>query len=319
MPEHRDNTLQDLGKEIRRKREELGLSLKDVHEGTKIRVQFLEGIERGDFSEFPGTVYVRGFIRTYLQFIGAEEFWGEYLPVLSEGTEKVREEEPSVVGSCTPPTKGFKPASRFWIFAILLLVAAGSSWYVWYTWDQNGVPTFAVREENSEEDKTSANKPDSGAAVEESVSGKPAQTVAGEASETGSDRQNGSVPLSADQPAAPLAGMASPPTAAELVGTNTPQSPPAAPEKKKDRELVITADGDCWVRVRQGTKTLYERTLKAGESVSFTVKERIEVTYGRAGSVKTRWNGENMGNPGTTRGVERVFYSPDGKTGRIAR
>ena len=154
MPEHRENTLQDLGKEIRRKREERGLSLKDVHEGTKIRIQFLEGIERGDFSEFPGTVYVRGFIRTYLQFIGAEEFWGEYLPVLSEGTERVREEEPPVVGSCTPPTKGFKPASRFCIFAILLLVAAGSFWYR-YTWDQNGVPSLRPGKKTSKERRTS--------------------------------------------------------------------------------------------------------------------------------------------------------------------
>lgn len=60
MPENRENKLQELGKEIRRRREDLGLSLNDVYEGTKIRTQFLEGIERGDFSEFPGTVYIRG-------------------------------------------------------------------------------------------------------------------------------------------------------------------------------------------------------------------------------------------------------------------
>ena len=41
MPEHRENTLQDLGKEIRRKREERGLSLKDVHE-TKIEYNSLK-------------------------------------------------------------------------------------------------------------------------------------------------------------------------------------------------------------------------------------------------------------------------------------
>ena len=317
MPEHREDTLQDLGKEVRRKREELGLSLKDVHEGTKIRTQFLEGIERGDFSEFPGTVYVRGFIRTYLQFIGAEEFWGEYLPVLSEGTERVRDEEPSVVGSCTPPTKGFKPASRFWIFAILLLVAVGSSWYVWYTWDQNGVPSFAVREDNGGKNSGTVNETARATAAGESALPQPARTDAGETSnEAGSGSRE---PLSADQPAAPLAGMTPPPTAAELVGANAPQTPPAAPEKKKDKELVIVANGDCWVRVRQGTKTLYERTLKAGESVSFTVKDRIEVTYGRAGSVRTRWNGEDLGNPGTTRGVERIFYAPDGSTGRISQ
>jgi cytoskeletal protein RodZ len=318
MPEHRENILQDLGKEIRRKREELGLSLKDVHEGTKIRVQFLEGIERGDFSEFPGTVYVRGFIRTYLQFLGAEEFWSEYLPVLSEGTERVHEEEPAVVGTCTPPTKGFKPASRFWIFAILLLVAAGSSWYVWYTWDQNGVPSFALREEKSSGRSESENT--TNAAGEDEKRLKPEQPVpAGDSSSSQPLAQDIPGALSADRPAVPLSGMTPPPTAAELVGANIPQTSASAPEKKKDRELVISADGDCWVRVRQGAKTLYERTLKSGDTVSFSVKERIEVTYGRAGSVKTKWNGENLGTPGTTRGVERVFYAPDGSTGRLPR
>ncbi len=102
--------------------------------------------------------------------------------MLSEGTERVREEEPSVVGSCTPPTKGFKPASRFWIFAILLLVAVGSSWYVWYTWDQNGVPSFAVREDNGGKNSGTVNETARATAAGESALPQPARTDAGETS-----------------------------------------------------------------------------------------------------------------------------------------
>lgn len=323
MPESRENKLQELGKEIRRRREDLGLSLNDVYEGTKIRTQFLEGIERGDFSEFPGTVYIRGFIRSYLQFIGAEDFWGEYLPVLSEGIQKKKEEEP-VVGSCAAPAKGFKPASRFWIFAILLLVLLGSSWYVWYTWDQNGAPSFALRTNGgdtaakSEERVETITENGVSAQTDEKPSGSSSAVntkVNGEQDAQGEGNGSGGT---AGQIAVSAPGGKAPPTAAELVGANVPADAPAAVEKK-DMELVIAADGDCWIRVRQGTKTLYERTVRAGETISFSVKERIEVTYGRAGAVRTRWNGESLGNPGTAKGVERVFYAPDGKTGRIAR
>ena len=324
MPENRENKLQELGKEIRRRREDLGLSLNDVYEGTKIRTQFLEGIERGDFSEFPGTVYIRGFIRSYLQFIGAEDFWAEYLPVLSEGIQKKKEEEP-VVGSCAAPAKGFKPASRFWIFAILLLVLFGSSWYVWYTWDQNGAPSFALRTNSG--DTTAKSEGQIETKTENGISAQSDGKPSGSSSEGNSEvsveqEAKGAADGSgggAGQIAVPAAGGKTPPTAAELVGANVPAAAPAAAEKKKDRELVIAADGDCWIRVRQGTKTLYERTVRAGETISFSVKERIEVTYGRAGAVRTQWNGESLGNPGTSKGVERIFYTPDGKTGRIAR
>lgn len=327
MPEYRENNLQDLGKQVRQKREELGLSLKDVYEGTKIRIQFLEGIERGDFSEFPGTVYVRGFIRTYLQFIEMDQLWQEYLPVLSEGMveairEQQEEEEPAIVGKCAPPTRGFKSASPFWIFVFLLLIAAGSSWYLWYSWDQNGVPSFTITEGNG---SRTAGRPENPVIKAEKEEDQPQPTENPGAEKIGEEEINpeiavpgGAVPAGGEAATVP-GGIKTPPTAAELVGVAEPETPPAAAEAKKDKELVITADGDCWIRVRQGTKTLYERTVKAGDKVSFTVQSRIEVTYGRSGSVKTRWNGKDLGHPGATRGVEKVFYAPDGSTGTVPR
>lgn len=317
MSEYRDTTLQELGRQIRQKREDRGINLKDVHEKTKIRVQFLEGIERGDFSEFPGTVYVRGFIRTYLQFLNLEDLWVEYLPVLSDVSDRIREDEPPVVGSCTPPTKGFKPASRFWVFAVLLLAAVGTSWYVWYTWDQNGIPSFTIEAEKQDEGEKDLVASDASANAEpkELKQGDPAKAESPEEGLVGDE----DAPKVPDEAALTPAGLNPPPTAAELVGTNAPETPQSPAEKKADRQLVITAGGDCWVRVRQGAKTLFERTMKSGDTASFEVKERIEVTYGRSGSVKTTWNGKDLGNPGKTKGVEKVFYAPDGTTGSVPR
>ena len=321
MPENREDILQDLGMRIRQKREELDLSLREAHEGTKIRTQFLEGIERGDYSEFPGTVYIRGFIRTYLRYLGAEELWESFLPVLNEGRPFDCGGE-MVVGTCTLPAKGFRPASRFWLFVILLLVLAGSSWYVWYTWSASDVPPLSLLEEKGKNGENGTapsadNQEGRGIAGDLQVEGeRPLPGAVPEKEGTGSSPGVKSPDLAAAVPP----GMTPTPTAAELVGGTPPAADPAPvaiPEVNKKKELVINASGDCWVRVQQGKKTLFERTLKAGDSVSFPVEERITVIYGRAGAVTTRWNGEDLGNPGRSKGVERMFYAPDGTSGRI--
>ncbi len=319
MPENRESVLRDLGIRIRQKREELGLSLRDAHEGTKIRTQFLEGIEGGNYSEFPGTVYIRGFIRTYLRFLGAEELWESFLPAL-DGESLPECPGEMVLGTCTPPAKGFRPASRFWLFAILVLVVIGSSWYVWYTWSASEVPPLSMLEESSKGGESAVASPGEQPAGVAVPGGAPAETDRPLAAAVSGEAVSAAGAKFPDNAASTPPGMTVPPTAAELVGKAVPETPsvPAAkPEENRTKELVINATADCWVRVQQGTKTLFERTLKSGDQVSFPVEERITVIYGRAGAVTTRWNGEDIGNPGRTKGVERMFYAPDGTSGRI--
>lgn len=62
--------LEDLGRELRAQREARGLSLREVQAETKIRSRYLEAIEAGDYSAFPGEVYARGFLRSYALFLG---------------------------------------------------------------------------------------------------------------------------------------------------------------------------------------------------------------------------------------------------------
>ena len=312
MPEEKESMLQEAGRKIQRKREDLGLSLEDVHEGTKIRINFLQGIEHGDYSGFPGTVYVRGFIRTYLQFLGAEEYWSEFLPMLSEGIEKETPEEP-VVGTCTPPTKGFKPASKFWVFFLLLMIVTGSGWYVWYSWEQSGVSLFTL---NNEQDRSSDEKtpgeenpekifPDSSSDTVESLAMESTASI----SETSGDSAG------SESDVQPRPTVVLPPTAAELVGVIEPPTRAPVTEETKDKKLVITANGDCWVRVRQGAKTTFERTMRSGDTADFKVTEKLNVTFGRGSAISVKWNGKDIGSPG--RGVERIYFDPDGSSGKF--
>ena len=60
------------GEELRRERELRQISLREVAEATKINLRFLEAMERNDFTDLPGGLFNRGFVRAYCQHIGAD-------------------------------------------------------------------------------------------------------------------------------------------------------------------------------------------------------------------------------------------------------
>jgi cytoskeletal protein RodZ len=63
---------QKFGEALRRRREQRGISLKDVANQTKISASLLAGIERGDCSRWPGGIYSRAWVREYASAIGLD-------------------------------------------------------------------------------------------------------------------------------------------------------------------------------------------------------------------------------------------------------
>ena len=58
------------GDSLRLARESRGLSLEDVARETRIRIEYLDAMERDDFRALPGDVYSRGFLRNYGSYLG---------------------------------------------------------------------------------------------------------------------------------------------------------------------------------------------------------------------------------------------------------
>lgn len=63
---------QKFGEALRRRREQRGISLREIAEKTKISASLLAGIERGDCSRWPGGIYSRAWIREYASAIGLD-------------------------------------------------------------------------------------------------------------------------------------------------------------------------------------------------------------------------------------------------------
>src|ERR1041385_5230140 len=58
-----------IGEALRSTRERKGLSIDQVAQETRISARFLEALEAETFEELPAPVYVRGFLRSYANFL----------------------------------------------------------------------------------------------------------------------------------------------------------------------------------------------------------------------------------------------------------
>lgn len=62
-----------LGSELKRQREERGITLAQISEATRIGTRFLKAIDEDNFSVLPGGIFTRAFIRAYAKQIGIDE------------------------------------------------------------------------------------------------------------------------------------------------------------------------------------------------------------------------------------------------------
>jgi cytoskeletal protein RodZ len=69
-----------LGDALREQRERMGVTMLQAAEDTRIREKFLRAIESGDYQSLPGTVYTKGFLRNYAEYLNldAEEMVALY-------------------------------------------------------------------------------------------------------------------------------------------------------------------------------------------------------------------------------------------------
>ena len=150
LPEEKINILRELGQEIRIKREELGISFNDVYQRTRIQPAYLDALENANYEVLPSAVYTLGFIRTYLEVLRFGELYPEFRHWLLKGT-RTHGKEMVERNPYDSPAPGFKLASRFWIFVVLLLMIFGGVTYVAYSWSKNGIPLIVPRNEQRPE------------------------------------------------------------------------------------------------------------------------------------------------------------------------
>jgi cytoskeletal protein RodZ len=86
--------LTELGKLLKEKREEKGMSLEELQTATKIQKRYLAAIEDGNYDVLPGTFYARAFIKNYCEAVGLnyETIFDEYAHEIPQAVKETTTE-----------------------------------------------------------------------------------------------------------------------------------------------------------------------------------------------------------------------------------
>ena len=62
----------EIGNSLREARVRQALDFPEIEQATKIRGKYLRALEDENFEQLPGQTYVKGFLRTYADYLGLE-------------------------------------------------------------------------------------------------------------------------------------------------------------------------------------------------------------------------------------------------------
>lgn len=138
---------QNLGKTLEEQREQLGLTLQEVAEQTRIRKVYLESIEMGQFQNLPGQAYVTGFIRVYARHLGLDS--DELLSQLetSLNPEASQSSDPKAPGAFQEQSSTVPKPETGWgafILGFAVVLALGSLFYFMPAFFESSVPPGQV-------------------------------------------------------------------------------------------------------------------------------------------------------------------------------
>ncbi len=133
-----------IGEILKFRREELGLSIDDVHIHLKMTPTFLRALEENNFSILPGTVFTKAFIKTYGDFLGLN------------GSELSHQYEDQYLTPSAPVTHSsatITPSRRrqMIIVASVFFISIACALLYYFSWHKNQTvspaPTLTIEEE----------------------------------------------------------------------------------------------------------------------------------------------------------------------------
>ena len=272
--------MQGIGTILKKERESKKITLEQVEEATKIRRKYLEAIENEKFEVLPGEVYVKGFVATYLKYLGikdradvAEILKPKPAPVdISEqiaAAEQVHEEQASrklqrsdkknkkkEVFEEPPLTKNTKMILFISIAAILVLFVL------------QGI--YSAGQPNPNDDTQ--------------------QNIAGEQQGEAANQEGTDVPMEPSVPEEPVYDGLE--MSLEILNLD--------PNKREKCWMKVTVDG-----------TAAEYNLTEGQIQQVHAAQQIDLHLGNAGVVKVTLNGIELGTLGAQGKVVKESFKVD--------
>jgi len=274
----RQEKLVELGEMIRARRENLGLSIEEVQEKTKIRSKYLRAIEAGDDRIAPGKAYFRVFLKSYAEFLGLDglEFSRAYREIADEDdrywSPAAAAQEAPKAGKTRPRRrtrrkKGMGAVGKFLVALLLLgaIIFGGTRLYALYS--------------SRQEDPEPPQEPENG--IVEQPDPEPDEPVH-------------EVRVQREDPS-------------EEVTVFTINETPLLVTLKTSEEEGTR----CWIQVQADGQTVVEKTMGPGEELEVTAGDEIKVRAGAPWVLSLTLNGEDLGAGGPYGPVKDLIFRYD--------
>lgn len=134
------------GERLKRERKARNIRVSQIAETTKISSIYLRALEADDFSQLPGTVFNKGYVRAYAEFIGVD---ADAMVAAYEDEERTQaaqaQQQPQGPAGAVPRPEG-SGRSRAWILALSALGLGVTGAVVMFIMMGSGEETISTAE-----------------------------------------------------------------------------------------------------------------------------------------------------------------------------
>lgn len=299
------------GQKLKAEREKRSITLDQISLTTKIGTRMLQALEEDKFSQLPGGIFNKGFVRAYARCIGIDEDQAvsDYLEAAGETAPTRTEGEPDA-GIGTSPAKrsmsalpklDAEPSSTSrqvpWGLFAALLLAIAVALSVWTHRRREAGP--ASTPVVSGATQTPANVPAPPAASSNTADlgrAKVAETSAAEGSKPTSPSSTEKHPEETTRASTPAVN-------------DNPQSTGTQPGQFT---VMIQSREDCWISITADGKTISSYLLSAGQQRSVRGRQSVVIRAGNTGGLDVLFNGEKVAPQGASGEVKTLIFGPEG-------
>ena len=271
----------DFGRYLQACRISKGIPLEAVSRMTRITMAILKQIESEDLAQLPSPVFVKGFLRSYAEEVGADK--DEVLARFEASLQAARKLKP--VQTSREKPQSYLP--RVFIALILVGVVIGVTLYVSgrFLTGTGEAPTAPPAPHPAHEAETpSSGTPDSGT---------PPLEIAPPEEKTETAPQ-------VESAVAPEDGNVVPETTSlpEETAASPPEETSAAPGEKERMVLKLVAVEPTWLKIIADDQIPREYSLDVGDTLTLEAQDRFSLLIGNATGVQLTLNGSAVAVPG---------------------
>ena len=315
-----------VGQLLREARETKGLTLVEVEQETRIRLNYLEALEAEEYDRLPGDVYVRGFLRNYARFLALEpeEVLAHYLGTEESlaASQKTENKLRMDVAMDVPLEPGRRRVILWTLMAIIVAaVLIGGGYWGYRFYIQSGrldiqLPAFV---------RISATETATLTATATRIAPTPTKTerVPTVTATFLKATEIAQLPDATDTPTSLPSATHTPTQTPAPTATPTVTATPTA-KVYRGVEIAIVIRERSWLQVTVDGVRVHEGVLEAGETRKWEGSRSIVLRAGNGGGVVVKLNGEllgPLGEPGEVVDVEWVksgYFEIENPTGKGA-